>query len=241
MEDDDNDEKIKEILDLVKEIKKNNDELEKNNLDSEIINKTNENSEGEKKNYMKLKYIELYIVDKEPIDKLMKELKYNELENLIKEDDGDLKDKLVELHKNTDFSDLKEEIVEDINVYNTEKELDDIIKNEKEVILINENILRSLGVPFIKYRDKTVCVAFKKNINIIYFPRQNFSILINSSLKSGSKILENKSEKETKVVDNIQTNNINNNMNINNKQNNLNNNIPNISSNNFQNNQINII
>ena len=242
MEDDDNDEKIKEILDLVKEIKKNNDELEKNNLDSEIINKTNENSEGEKKNYMKLKYIELYIVDKEPIDKLMEELKYNELENLIKEeDDDDLKDKLEELHKNTDFSDLKEDIVEDINVYNTEKEIDDIIKNEKEVILINENILRSLGVPYKKYKDKKVCVAFKKNINIIYFPEQNFSLLINSSLKSDSKILENKSEKETNVVNNIQTNNVNNNMDINSKQNKINNNIPNISNNNFQNNQINII
>ena len=77
---------------------------------------------------------------------------------------------------------IAEDIVEDINVYNTEKEIDDIIKNKKEVILINENILRSLGVPYKKYKDKTVCVAFKKNINIIYFPEQNFSILINSCL-----------------------------------------------------------
>ena len=57
MEDDEKDKNIEEILELVKEIKKNNDELEKNRLDSEIINKINEKSENEKKNYLKLNFI----------------------------------------------------------------------------------------------------------------------------------------------------------------------------------------
>jgi len=232
MEDDEKDKNIEEILELVKEIKKNNDELEKNRLDSEIINKINEKSENEKKNYLKLNFIELYIVNKEPIDKLMKELKYDELKNLIKDEDNDdnLKDKLEELHENTDLSELKEQIIQDINVYNTEKEIEDIIKNGEQVILINEDILKNLSVPFKKYKDKKVCVAYKKSINIIYFPQQNFSILINSSLFSGSKIIENKSENETKIENNISNDKINNN-----------NNIPDISDNNLQKNQINII
>ena len=236
---DDGDNKIEEIFDLIKEIKKNNDELKKNRLDSEIINKTKEKGENEKKNYLILKYLELYIVDKKPLEKLMKELKYNELENILNNDeydDKDLKDKLEELHKNTDFSYLKEEIIKDINVYSTEKEIDEIIKKKKEVILINDSVLKNLDVPYKKYKDKQVYAANKSSFNLIYFPKQNFSILINSSLLSGPRIEENKIKNENNITNNNSSDNII----INNNKNN-NDNIPNISSNNFQNYQNNII
>ena len=136
---DSQDEKYKNIIDLLKEIKKNKEECKKNKLDSEIINKINEKSENEKKNYRKLNFTKLFIVDKGSINKLIEELKYEELEDLLDDEDNDddndesndikLEDKIKKLFKDKDVSKLKEEISEDLKIYNTEKEMDDIIKN----------------------------------------------------------------------------------------------------------------
>ena len=54
---DDKDEEIKEIVELLKAIKKNNDHLKEKKIDIDIINKIN--NEDEKKNYFKLNYTEL--------------------------------------------------------------------------------------------------------------------------------------------------------------------------------------
>ena len=261
---DSQDEKYKNIIELLKEIKKNKDECKKNKLDSEIINKINEKSENEKKNYLKLKFRKLFIVDKGSINKLIEELKYEELEDLLDDEDNDddnddndetnnmkLEDKIKKLFKDKDFSKLKEEISEDLKIYNTEKEMDDIIKNEIEVILINENLLKILDIKYSSYKGKEVLVTtFNQKFNLIYFPKENFSLLINPTLNSSLKATNIKSEKEKDSVEPNQINNVKNN-NINNINGNINNNllnniqipqnnIPNISFNNIQTNQINI-
>ena len=263
---DSQDEKYKNIIDLLKEIKKNKDECKKNKLDSEIINKINEKSENEKKNYLKLKFRKLFIVDKGSINKLIEELKYEELEDLLDDEDNDddnddndesnnikLEDKIKKLFKDKDVSKLKEEISKDLKIYNTEKEMDDIIKNEIEVILINESLLKILDIKYSLYKGKEVLVtSFNQIFNLIYFPKENFSLLINPTLNSSLKTTNIKSEEE-KEKDSVEPNQINNvkNNNINNINGNINNNllnniqiqqnnIPNISFNNIQTNQINI-
>ena len=139
----DNSENIESIFELIKDIKKNNEEIKEKNLDSDIINKINEKTcgENEKKNYFIIKHSPFYIVDKEPIEELLEELNYNELENELDEiNDEEFKKKLEKKFKNKDFTELKNKIQENINIYNTEEEINDIIINEKKVILINENI-----------------------------------------------------------------------------------------------------
>ena len=206
---DSQDEKYKNIIDLLKEIKKNKDACKKNKLDSEIINKINEKSENEKKNYRKLNFRKLFIVDKGSINKLIEELKYEELEDLLDdEDNGDdnddndesndikLEDKIKKLFKDKDVSKLKEEISEDLKIYNTEKEMDDIIKNEIEVILINESLLKILDIKYSLYKGKEVLVTtFNQKFNLIYFPKENFSLLINPTLNSSLIATNIKSEK----------------------------------------------
>ena len=97
---DNKDEEIKEVVELLKEIKENNDHIKENKIDTDIINKINKEDE---KKYFKLNYTELYIVDKESIEKLLDELNYDELENLIDKNDDDdneeLNGKLEELLK----------------------------------------------------------------------------------------------------------------------------------------------
>jgi hypothetical protein len=258
---DSQDEKYKNIIDLLKEIKKNKEECKKNKLDSEIINKINEKSENEKKNYRKLNFRKLFIVDKGSINKLIEELKYEELEDLLDDEDNDddndesndikLEDKIKKLFKGKDVSKLKEKISEDLKIYNTEKEMDDIIKNEIEVILINESLLKILDIKYSLYREREVLVtSFNQIFNLIYFPKENFSLLINPTLNSSLKATNIKSEKEKDSVEPNQINKVKNN-NINNIHGNINNNllnniqiqqnnIPNISFNNIQTNQINI-
>ena len=244
---DDQDENLEDILTLIKEIKKNNEELKKKKLDNEIINKIEGNKKDKKKNYLKLKYTELYIVDKKPIEELMEDLQYNKLEKLIPEDEeddeDDLKNKIEEIHKDTDFSKLKEKIIKDINVYSTEEEIDEIIENQKEVILINEDILKNLNVPYKKYKEKGVFAVFQNHMNIIYFPKQHFSVMIKDSLINIQNA-SNQSEKQKNIINdssinNINVNNMNMNMNVNNDPN-LMSNMANIHSNNINTKQINI-
>ena len=93
----DNSENIESIFELIKDIKKNNEEIKEKNLDSDIINKINEKTcgENEKKNYFIIKHSPFYIVDKEPIEELLEELNYNDLESELDEiNDEEFKKKL---------------------------------------------------------------------------------------------------------------------------------------------------
>ena len=219
------DEEIKEIVELLKEINKNNAQIKKNKIDPDIINKINDD---EKIKYFKLNYTELYIVDKESIEKLLEELNYDELENLIEQNDGEeLNEKLEKLFKDKNFSDLKDEIKNTIKIYNAEKEIDEIIKNQKKITFINEIILKSLEIPYKLYKEKEVFVGCRKYSTIIYFPKDKFSIFINSSSTpnlntsiSNIKVNNNQIQKEVSVfipktnqIKNI-NNNLANNMNI---------------------------
>ena len=259
--DDKEEEKINNIYDLIKGIKKYNEDLEKEKLDSDIINKI-KFGENNKNNFTKLRYNELYITDKKPIADLLEELNYEEISKMFGEKDdeneNDIKEKIEELFKEKTFPNL--ENFKSINIYNTEEQIDEIINKKKEVLLVNENILRSLDIPNKQYKNKEVLVSYKNNINLIYFPKGKFSILINSSLQLNNKsnITEIKSNKINnnqlentvqnnnnnqlkQMINHIQNNPINTNNNvanisINNIQNNSLNNIPNISINNLQNN-----
>ena len=240
---DDKDEEIKEVVELLKEIKENNDHIKENKIDTDIINKINKEDE---KKYFKLNYTELYIVDKESIEKLLDELNYDELENLIDKNDDDdneeLNDKLEELLKDKDFSDLKDEIKDNIKVYNTETEIDDIINNNEKVTFVSESVLKKLEIPYKLYKEKEVFVARKKLFFIVYFPKHKFSIFINSSSTSNLntsvsniKVNNNQIQKEVNVFIPNPINNINNNIN-----NNIVNNMNNINQNKIFNNNNNI-
>ena len=190
---------IEEAFKLIKDIKNNNKEIKEKNFDSDIFNKINENSEDEKKNYFIIKHSPFYIVDKEPIEQLMEELNYDEIENDMDNiSDKELKMKIKKFIKNKDIDELKDEIKEKLNIYNTEEDINDIIKNGKKVIFIKENILKSLEIPYKQYKDKEVFISSKKYIYIIYNPRQNFSLMINSY----NKAINNKSEKGNKIQNN---------------------------------------
>ena len=260
--DDKEEEKINNIYDLIKGIKKYNEDLEKEKLDSDIINKI-KFGENNKNNFTKLRYNELYITDKKPIADLLEELNYEEISKMFgeKEDENenDIKEKIEELFKEKTFPNL--ENFKSINIYNTEEQIDEIINKKKEVLLVNENILRSLDIPNKQYKNKEVLVSYKNNINLIYFPKGKFSILINSSLQLNNKsnitdiksnkinnnqlentVQNNNNNQLKQMINHFQNNPINTNNNvanisINNIQNNsFNNNIPNISINNLQNN-----
>ena len=254
--DDKEEEKINSIYDLIKGIKKYNEDLEKEKIDSDIINKI-KIGENDKKNYIKLKYNKLYIVDKKPIADLLEELNYETIVNMFgeKEDENEyeIKEKIEELFKDKAFPNL--ENFKNINAYNTEEQIDEIINQKKEVLLVNKNILRLLDFQNNQFKGKEVLVSYNKNIIIIYFPKGKFSILINSSLQSNIKssiteiksnnINNNENNNNNQPENNLQ-NNINNNQlkqMINHIQNNpiinTNNNVANISINNIQNNSFN--
>ena len=207
-------ENIEEIFKLIKDIKINNDEIKEKKLDSDIINKINEKkrSENKKKNYFIIKHSPFYIVDKEPIEELMEELNYNEIEKDMDEiNDKQLKKKLEEKFKNKDITDLKNNIKEKINIYYTEEEIYDIINNEKQVVFINENILKNLEIPYKKYKEKEVFISSKDSINFIYNPKYNFTLMINPLSINKQKAINNKSEKENNISNHV--NNINNHIN----------------------------
>ena len=127
---------IEEAFKLIKDIKNNNKEIKEKNFDSDIFNKITENSEDEKKNYFIIKHSPFYIVDKEPIEQLMEELNYDEIENDMDNiSDKELKMKIKKFIKNKDIDELKDEIKEKLNIYNTEEDINDIIKNEKKLFL----------------------------------------------------------------------------------------------------------
>ena len=198
---------IEEAFKLIKDIKNNNKEIKEKNFDSDIFNKINENSEDEKKNYFIIKHSPFYIVDREPIEQLMEELNYDEIENDMDNiSDKELKMKIKKFIKNKDIDELKDEIKEKLNIYNTEEDINDIIKNGKKVIFIKENILKNLEIPYKKYKDKEVFISSKKYIYIIYNPRQNFSLMISSD----NKAINNKSIKQSNISNNV--NNVNNNL-----------------------------
>ena len=58
------------------------------------------------------------------------------------ENESEIKEKIEELFKDKAFPNL--ENFKNINAYNTEEQIDEIINQKKEVLLVNENILRLL-------------------------------------------------------------------------------------------------
>ena len=198
---------INDIYELIKDFKKFKKEFKKLNIDSSIINKIN-SGEINNKYYMKFNFTKIYIIDKKPIVDLLKEIKYKEIIKLLSEeeeddDENDIKEKIKGIFKEGVIPKLNNRF-DEINIYNTEKELDEIINEKKEVLLVNSDFFKILDIQYKKYKNKGVLFASNSNNNIIYFPEEKFSILINFSLSPNINTIIN--EIESNNANNIQIN-----------------------------------
>ena len=79
------DDQINNILEIIKEYKESNEFFQEKQLDNDIFKKVNDNKDNKKK-YLKLKYNEIYIINKKPIDDLMNKLNFKEFEDLLNDE-----------------------------------------------------------------------------------------------------------------------------------------------------------
>ena len=242
---DNNNHQLKNIIEIIKAFKKNNDTLKKdNNLNFDLFNLLNQkkNDENKDKIYSTFKYNKIYIVNKEPIDKIMEILHFDEFDKFLKDN---LKNKEIKkfsnnIFKNKYYSLNYGKYIRNIQYYYTSKKINEIIEKNGKIIFINEEILKALRVDNNLYNKKHVTFA-KRNQNIlIYFPEECSSIMINLSLLSDkiSQDNQNKNDNNNISIDDEDKKNLlsDNEMQIDNNVPNQNNDINNINNINNQNN-----
>ena len=206
------DENTNNIFEIIKAFHKNNSFLkEKNKFDLDLFQKLNENKSNNNKKFIKsLKYEEIYIVNKKPFEDLLKKINYNDLSKIFEEelDDDKIKEKIKQNFQNNISLDVQE-CLKGIEYYYTEELINKIIEDNLDVIIINEEILKILNVPYKNYKEKKIYFSIIDSFFLLlYFPKENNSLLINL------KLILNKDKKEN---DNLEENKNN----INNKNNNI--------------------
>jgi len=210
----DEDENINIIFDIIKEFHNNNIKF---GLD--LFQKLNENkTNNHRKFIISLKYDEIYLVNKRPFEELLKKINYYDFSKSFEEEleDDEIKEKIKQNFQNNVSLEFQE-FFKEIEYYYTVEHVKKIIEDNLNVILINEEILKILKVPYENYKEKKIYFSKDFSILFLYFPNENNSLLINLKL-----IFNNSNNNICNNNLNVNANNINKNFNeiINNNLNN---------------------
>lgn len=200
------DEQANKILEIIKVFNDNNNFYKNNNIDFELFNKLKEddnNNSNSKKKISTLKFKKVYIINKKPLEELMNELHYNDNANILNEDDDIDDEELYNKIKNSFNDDININIQKYINqleFYNTEEKINEIINGKKDILFVQKEFLKSLDVPLDKYENKEVLFTINKAFILFYFPQEMYSIMVNLSILYGEKF-QSKNNKKNSLND----------------------------------------
>ena len=173
----DEDENINIIFDIIKEFHNNNIKF---GLD--LFQKLNESKTNNYRKFIKsLKYEEIYLVNKRPFEELLKKINYYDFSKSFEEEleDDEIKEKIKQIFQNNISLEFQE-FFKEIEYYYTVEHINKIIEDKLNVILINEEILKILKVPYENYKEKKIYFSkADSSILFLYFPNENSSLLIN--------------------------------------------------------------
>ena len=133
----------------------------------------------------------------------MNELHYNDNANILNEDDDIDDEELYNKIKNSFNDDININIQKYINqleFYNTEEKINEIINGKKDILFVQKEFLKSLDVPLDIYENKEVLFTINKAFILFYFPQEMYSITINLSILYGEKF-ESKNNKKNSLND----------------------------------------
>ena len=186
--------KINNFFNLIKEYKSNKESFIKDyNLNLDIISAlTNEdNNKDDNIKYKLLKVTKIYIINRQPLDELMKRLNFKDYENLLNQDDNaeenemKIKNKIKDFIGDNSFIDL-DSYTKDLVFYHTEEEIKEIFEKNLNIIFVKEDLLKALEIDPMEYKNKEVYFIKNKNVILIWISK-TASYLINlSSLFTGS-------------------------------------------------------
>ena len=217
------DDKITNILEIIKEYRGNNEFFKDNKLEDDTFKKLNEKNDiDNKKKYLRFTYNKIYIANKKPLADLMNILHFNEIEksfNDEKEDDENesIKNKIKEHIKNNPSINF-DDYINKLEFYDSEEKIEEVISKNIDIIFIREEFLTALRVRYNNYKNKHIFFALKKEFIFFYIPKTFSSFMINLNLISGkipqlniTKKIKNQSntENKDKVKESQFTNQIN--------------------------------
>ena len=181
------DDQINNILEIIKEYKESNEFFQEKQLDNDIFKKVNDNKDNNKKKYLKLKYNEIYIINKKPIDDLMNKLNFKEFEDLLNdkndEEEESIKNKIKDFIKDNPSINI-ENYLKNLEFYDSEEKIEEIINKNIDIIFVKENFLQALGIQLNKYKNKKIVFSLRKEFIIFYIPKDLSSFMINLNLIS---------------------------------------------------------
>ena len=216
--------RINNIFEILKSINNNNKFLEENNI-NDIFNNLNEEDDTKKKNYFILKYTKTYLINRDPIEELRNKLHFDDFENILNKeeeiDEDEMKNTIKKyLEKDNSFN--IDYYLRQIEFYNTEEKINEIINKNTKIYFANEELLENLGMAKAKFKNKEILFGKRKEFIILFSPKENFSILINrakinnkisiiNSIKDNENIKNEIKIKDNNLEENIKDTNQNNN------------------------------
>jgi len=180
------DENINNIFEIIKAFYMNNLFLKETiKFDLDLFQEINKYKTNNIKKLIKsFKYEEIYIVNKKPFEELLHKINYYNFRTMIEKqlEDDKIKEKMKDFCLNNPSLNIQE-FLKGIEYYYTEELINKIILNNLDVIFINEEILKLLGVPYKNYKDKKIYFSkIDSSFLLLYFPKENNSLLINLKL-----------------------------------------------------------